>query len=659
MQIKFDPWPLSRFERISKACGLLAVTIGVFALMGWFTGSVALKGIRPDYIPMAPNTALVFILLGFVLVGLNSEKRRAVVGARVATLLSLLLVGTRLGEYLIDIHGQVDHLFLSFPAETLGLAPIGKMAFYTAATFFLLSLAFFFCTFPSRWTNNFTKGLSLVVAFIGAVFSLGYVYGAPLMYGRASIPMALNTAVCFVVLGSGLLVKSAIRDVAERRQAKEALQKAHDELEMRVNERTAELTRVVASLEAEVFERTQAQKALQETEEQLLQAQKLEAVGRLAGGVAHDFNNLLTVIMGYSDLLLMKPNLDDRTNEKIQEIKTAADRASALTRQLLAFSRKQVMKPEILDMNVLVHGILKMLGRLIGEDVELIASLDPNVGKVKADPGQIEQVLTNLVVNARDAMPNGGKITIETANVQLDKAYAGMHIAVVPGDYVMLAVSDIGCGMDEETRKHIFEPFFTTKEVGKGTGLGLSMIYGIVKQSGGNIWVYSEPGRGTSFKIYLPLVVAEIREDATKIAGRKTLPGQASGTILLAEDEAMVRNLARDILEGQGYRVLVAQNGEEAIAICRAETQRIDLMLTDVVMPKMNGQELAQTVRGLRPKMQILFMSGYTDEAIIHHGVLEPGTVLLEKPFTAEELVSKVREVLSNAEQEIPVLTQR
>jgi len=428
------------------------------------------------------------------------------------------------------------------------------------------------------------------------------------------------------------------------------------DLEGKVQERTAELESANKQLErfseANAQRRSQAEKekmeaieALRSSEEQLQQAQKLEAVGRLAGGIAHDFNNLLTVIMGYS-ALLSRSKMESVARERVEQINKAAHRASSLTRQLLAFSRKQVLKPEVLDINSLVEGTGKMLRRLIGEDIELITSLKSGIGKINADPGQIEQVLINLVVNARDAMSDGGKITIETANVELDPAYADMHIEVNAGSYVMLAVSDTGIGMDAEILNHIFEPFFTTKEVGKGTGLGLSMIYGIVKQSGGNIWVYSEPGKGTTFKVYLPRIEAEYSESVSVGKQLESSSALVTETILLVEDDEMVRRLASDILREKGYQVLVGKTGEEAMRICREHKGRIDLMLTDVVMPEMNGRKLAENVRPIRENMRVVFMSGYTDDAIVHHGVLEPGTNFIEKPFTAETLTSTIRQVL-------------
>jgi two-component system cell cycle sensor histidine kinase/response regulator CckA len=878
-----NPRPITKRERVSQFCGVLVALISGAALAGWFTGSVVLKGIGDGYIPMAPNTAVIFFLLGLILATYRSTSGRFLLFARLAAVVAIAIVTTRLSEYLTGVDLKVDHWFFRFPAEHLGLAPVGKMAFFTAMTFMLVGAALLLATLSKpRWANDVAKGLSVVITFIGLMFSLGYFYGAPLMYGGQSIPMALNTAICFIVFGCGLLIRGSIRDVNERRQAKEALQKAYDELEARVEERTRELhaqqdflravvdtspnaifvkdsqgrftlvnqavedaygrsakeiigkteadfngyheeiqtfvkddTEVIQTLRPkfipeeqltnhksgetrffqvikvplklpgtetvqllgvatditdrkrseqalrqseeryrllfesnpqpmwvydietllflavndstvfhygysreefltmtikdirchedlpallkevskedsgvkaagtwkhrkkdgspidveiishplvfgernaklvlakDITERKRAQEALHETEEQLRQSQKLEGVGQLAGGIAHDFNNLLTVIGGYTDLLLTGSELNEPAREKMKEIKKAAERASSLTRQLLAFSRKQVLKPELLDINSLVEGVGKMLGRLIGEHVETILSLKPEVGTINADPSQVEQVLINLVVNARDAMPNGGKITIETANVELDPAYSDMHIAVKPGSYVMLAVSDTGSGMDAETRKHIFEPFFTTKEVGKGTGLGLSMIYGIVKQSGGNIWVYSEPGKGTSFKVYFPRVQAEGAESVAVREPAENFQLPVAKTILLVEDEEMVRKLACDILQSGGYQVLVAKNGEEAIETCKTHTGTIDLMVSDVVMPGMNGKQVAERVRPLHQEMEVLFMSGYTDDAIIQHGVLEPGTNFLEKPFTAEALISKVRETLTKAQ---------
>jgi two-component system cell cycle sensor histidine kinase/response regulator CckA len=392
-----------------------------------------------------------------------------------------------------------------------------------------------------------------------------------------------------------------------------------------------------------------AEEALRKSEEQLRQSQKVEAIGRLAGGIAHDFNNLLTIINGYTELLLARLPPQDRTSRDINEIRKAGMRAASLTRQLLAFSRKQILEPKVLDMNAIVVELEKMLRRLIGEDVRLTIAQAPGLRRIKADPGQIEQVIMNLVVNARDAMPQGGNLTLETANVDLDEAYAARHVGVRSGAYIMLAVSDTGSGIDKESMSHIFEPFYTTKGPGKGTGLGLSTVYGIVKQSGGNVWAYSEPGRGTTFKIYLPQ--AEGTVDRQPRDGQHAGIARGSETLLLVEDQKELRELVREMLQMNGYTVVEAGDGLEALEICQKHEGRIDLMLSDVVMPQMGGRELAQRLATIRPEMKVLYMSGYTSNAIVHHGILDPGTALLQKPFTPDSLARKVREVLDGGEQ--------
>ena len=373
-------------------------------------------------------------------------------------------------------------------------------------------------------------------------------------------------------------------------------------------------------------------------QDQLRQSQKVEAIGQLAGGIAHDFNNLLTIIQGNSQLSLMDLQEGDPLKANIEEIQEAAKRAADLTRQLLAFSRKQILEMRVLDLNQVLQRLDKMLRRVIGEDIDLTMFLPESIWKVKADPGQIEQVIINLAVNARDAMPEGGKLTIETANVELDEEYANKHIAVQPGRYVMLSMSDTGVGMTPEVRERIFEPFFTTKEKGKGTGLGLSTVYGIVKQSGGNVWVYSEPGQGTTFKIYLPQVdepLEELREEVVKEVSR------GHETILLVEDEDVVRKLAVRVLKRQGYKVLEAPDGGKAFMLCEAYKEPIHLILTDVVMPGMSGRKLVDRLKVIHPEMKVLYMSGYTDNAILHHGILEPGTNFIQKPFTVDETGKK------------------
>src|SRR5215472_188737 len=382
-------------------------------------------------------------------------------------------------------------------------------------------------------------------------------------------------------------------------------------------------------------------------EQQLRQSQKMEAVGRLAGGIAHDFNNLLMVISGYSEFLLERLGAEPHLRGPAQEIASASERASALTRQLLAFSRKQMLAPRIVNLNDIATENLKMLTRMIGEDIDLVMTPGKRLWSVRADAGQIEQVIMNLAVNARDAMPSGGKLTIETANTTLDEEYARMRAPLYAGDYVMVAISDTGAGMDAETQSHIFEPFFTTKGL-KGTGLGLSTVYGIVKQSGGYIWVYSEVARGTTFKIYLPRVpfVEEplVQPAVSRSQFQKVEPG--TETILLVEDEANLRYLARQYLEKQGYKVIEAADGAVAMQIAVAHEGVIHLLLTDVIMPGMNGRELAQRISEIRPNVKVLYMSGYTENVIGHDGTLEAGVRLLQKPFNLRDLKDKVREVL-------------
>jgi signal transduction histidine kinase/DNA-binding response OmpR family regulator len=382
-------------------------------------------------------------------------------------------------------------------------------------------------------------------------------------------------------------------------------------------------------------------------EAELRESQKMEAVGRLAGGVAHDFNNMLSIINGYAELLLMKLNADDPIHSEIGQILKAGNRAADLTRQLLAFSRKSIVQPRVIKLNTVIAGMEKMLHRLIGEDIRMMFELAGDIGQVKADPGLIEQVILNLAVNSRDAMPQGGHLTIETRNVELDASFSRRHKSVMPGSYVMLAISDTGQGMDEATRLRIFEPFFTTKEKGKGTGLGLSTVYGIVKQNNGSIWVYSEPGQGTAFKIYLPRIAEAVDvepEASTEPAARGT------ETLLIVEDEEAVCTLLKQILVSAGYQVLTAVNGGEALMLLERFRKPVHLLLTDVVMPGMSGRELADRLLTIHPEMKVLFMSGYTDNAIVHHGILDPGAQFIGKPFAMAAVQRKVREVLDSGQ---------
>ena len=413
------------------------------------------------------------------------------------------------------------------------------------------------------------------------------------------------------------------------------------------------VTSVVVTF-ADTTERHRVAATVRDVEEQLRQSQKMEAIGRLAGGVAHDFNNLLTVITTQMELGLMNLPASDPLRVRLRETKDAAFRAGRLTSQLLAFSRKQILQPTVQNLNEIVGALAKMLPRLIGEDVALAVELSPDLQNTRVDRGQIDQVVMNLVINARDAMPNGGRLTIETRTVDLDEAYTRQHPGVVPGRYVMLAVSDTGCGMDEATRARIFEPFFTTKAPGQGTGLGLSTVYGIVAQSDGHIRVYSEPGRGSTFRAHFP-VVREAVAAAAPVA--ELPPARGRETVLLVEDEEMLRRVACEVLEAQGYTVLVASNGQEAVQTAAQHAGPIDLLLTDVVMPGMSGRVVADRLAASRPETKVLFMSGYTDGAIAHHGVLEPGMAYLAKPFTVGTLSARVREVLDGTAEPSPSLT--
>jgi PAS domain S-box-containing protein len=450
----------------------------------------------------------------------------------------------------------------------------------------------------------------------------------------------------------GILVFSAIRDITLQKQVQKELSEAKETLEIRVRERTAELLASNQAIQAEIAHRELAQKQRDEElerskalKQQLIQTQKMEAIGRLAGGVAHDFNNLLGVILGNSELLLQNASLDKAVGERIQEIKMAGEEATSVTRQLLTFSRQQVVEPQILDLNVVLQDLQPLLIRIIRESIHFEVQLGRHVGRIKIDRSQLAQVILNLVANARDAMTAGGRLKMETSNIELGESYSHEHVDVRPGPYVQLSVTDSGSGMDRETVSRIFEPFFTTKEKGRGSGLGLATVYGIVRQSGGNIWVYSEPGLGTTFKIYFPRVPESA--DSLPHTVPKPSASAAMETILIVEDSRLLAKVTRDFLEGDGYQILLASNPREAIRIAENHHAPIHLLLTDVVMEDMNGRELAEHLLTKRPEMRVLYMSGYTNGILSEHAFRAEDAAFIEKPFSHEALSRKVRHTLN------------
>ena len=449
----------------------------------------------------------------------------------------------------------------------------------------------------------------------------------------------------------GVLVFSAIRDITLQKAAQNELREAKEKLETRVRERTAELVKTNEALQAEIVQRELAmeqrdseQERARRLEEQLLLTQKMEAIGRLAGGIAHDFNNLLGVILGNAEMLLKSGSASRPVMERVEQIKMAGEEAASVTRQLLAFARQQVSEPQVLDVNLVLTDLEPLLRRIVEENIRLEMSLARDLGDVKIDRSQLSQVILNLVANARDAMGKGGRLTIETSNAYLGEAYARDHIDVEPGAYVQLSFTDSGQGMDKETVSRIFEPFFTTKEKGAGSGLGLATVYGIVRQSGGHIWVYSEPGRGTTFKIYMPRVSGTGIEDA--LSQSTDVASNGTETILLVEDSKLLAKVTRDFLVSAGYRVLVAAEAAEALKVAEEYTGRIHLLLTDVVMPHMNGRELSDLLLRQRPELKVLYMSGHTAGVISRNALLEDDVAFIEKPFTHDALGRKIRHLL-------------
>ena len=575
---------------------------------------------HPDRTKAAAQRAALLFFVAGLLAMLNSF--RLALGMQQASFIALGVLDLAIAAMIRLLpwerwHRQALWVVVPIAFVVIGLFELtGAQTPYTYPIFFMLVFIWVGLSMPS--------GAALLLMPPTAV-----AYVVPLLIAGVN-PNAFESV--FVAVPVCALIGEVIARVVGQLRA------AQDALEQRVVERTAQLQAANAALQHQLAERKQL-------EAQFLQAQKLEGIGQLAGGIAHDFNNLLTAISGYADLIWDALPSDQPIRSDLEEIRKAVTRASGLTRQLLAFARKQIIEPRVLNLNDLIGDMDKLLRRVIGEDIGLVTRPDPGLGCVKADPGQIEQVIMNLAVNARDAMPNGGKLTIETHNVLLDSSYAREHQGVIAGSYALLAVSDTGVGMDSDVQAHAFEPFFTTKGQGKGTGLGLATCYGIVKQHGGNIWVYSEVGQGTTFKIYLPHVDEHVSAASAQLAAQ-TLP-RGQETVLVVEDETAVRELITRVLRAQGYQVLEAINGAEAIRVAEARAPAaIDLLLTDVVMPELGGQAAAAHIGARNSSMKVLFISGYTDSAIVHHGRLAEGLAFLHKPFTPTVLTRKVREVL-------------
>lgn len=594
---------------------------------------------------MSPLTALAFSLAGTAILGIL---RSTAVPCR------LCRGPLVFGVFALPLWALITYLYRSPEAQL----PAGQtvMALHTSVLFIVLSAGIalgdrqsllrrmvFSRTLSGAMLRRILPLAAAIPVFIGWLRLKGQAAG---LYGtEAGAAMTALAAVLLMACVVYLAAKPAYLLELKKYEAELALRENHVVLERLVAERTAALSLANKKLLEREAQREAAEAAQKKLQEQLLQSQKMEAVGRLAGGVAHDFNNLLGAILGYARFLIDALPEGDPRRADTQEIIKAGEKATGLARQLLAFSRKQVLQPRVLDLGAVVADMGKLLRRVIGENIELDIRTGHEPGRVFADPGQMEQVIMNLAVNARDAMPGGGRLTLETSQVELDEAYLRTHAEAVPGRYIMLAVSDTGCGMDQGIRSHLFEPFFTTKEKGKGTGLGLATVYGIVKQSGGNIFVYSEPGKGAAFKIYLPAsgepaAAPEAKPVAEDLRG--------NGTVLVVEDDEALSSLARRILSENGYTVLTALTPAAAMEICRAHAGVIDVLITDLVLPGMGGRELADKAAALRPGLKVIFVSGYT-EAIVQQDAMYAGEPFLEKPFSAQALLGKVKEVLAAA----------
>ncbi len=665
------------------ACGAaaIAVLVGALGLLGRLFVLPVAASVRSELLMADPAVGVVFTLFGISLWLRRSEQtplhtRRFADACAFAVVLIGLLA---LLQYAVYRDYHLDSLLFGRP---IGTHARGRMApiIITPLLFVALGLALIFLDAADRRRRQLAQLLALLVALSGLAGLVGYLYNALAVDRNVPhVPLTRTMSLMFILMSLGMVCARPDRGVMRivavdavggevaRRLLPAALAgppllcilsylgyvaKWYDAgfgLALLTTLNSGVLTlliwRTAGTLNQTDAQRRSTEIQRKSLEEQLFQARKLESIGRLAGGVAHDFNNLLTAILGYSELLEMELPADGEMMGYVGNIQKAAERAGGLTGQLLAFARRQVIEPRVVNLNSLILNLETMLQRLIGEHIRLVMQPAADLNSVCVDPNQFEQILINLIVNARDAMPvDGGRITVETGNVTLDTEYARQHEGVTPGEYVMLAVSDTGCGMEEGIRLHIFEPFFTTKEKGRGTGLGLATVYGIVKQTGGHIWLYSEVGVGTTFKIYLPRVIGPAEEITASVAS-DALP-RGSETVLVVEDEVAVRSLTTVALRGLGYRVLEAAKGVEALRIHQAHAADIALLVTDVVMPEMSGKDLAERLQATHPTLKVLFVSGYTENTIVHHGVLESGINFLPKPFTLSALSRKVREVL-------------
>ena len=680
---------------LGRTLGTGLIVLGASVILGWVLDIEPFKTVLPGFITMKANTAVGFICAGAaVLLILQPPADRLWRAVAMALGVLVLLIGIfTVLEYVLGVNLRIDELLFRDPAQS----PYpGRLAPISAMNFCLAGLAIIFFLVPRRLAR-WSQLLGLMIGLTSALAIIGYVYGVPLLYGSfAYTSMALHTGVGFLMLSFGLLCcrpNEALMSVISSHHAGGWLSRRLIPVavllpcllgalflklsgllgDIRLTMASIVVSQVVlfvamiwvlsyllndsgamlhmvktraeatqALLHEAKTETAETREALSRSEELLRQSQKMEAVGQLAAGIAHDFNNLLAVIVGYSELLLINSTPGDDQSRKLEKIKQAGESAASLTRQLLTFSRHQLVQPTTVDLNKTFTRLNGMLRRLIREDVHLTMVLDPNLEVVRADPGQVEQILLNLVVNPADAMPDGGKLSIQTESVLLD-AFTAKRFNALPGQYVRLSVIDTGTGISPEVKPHIFEPFYTTKPIGKGTGLGLATVYGIVQQSGGFLDVESNIGAGSSFRVYLP---ASVAQEAAKASRELPAVRTNNETVLVVEDSPALRELLTESLQMHGYKVLTAESGPGAVEICHRYSGEIHVVITDVIMPNMNGRELVESVKKIRPSAKIIFMSGYTNDVIMRHGVFNGDAAFIQKPFAPAELAVKITEVI-------------